>query len=324
MYKRLFKYLFLVVFILKINAQETIPVNADYLVDNIFLIHPASAGFSNCAKLRMSHRQQWFGIDDAPQLQTLSYHSKLNTNPNVGLGALIFKDQNGAHSQLGVQATFAYHIDLTQQYLSQLSFAISGAFAENKVNETNFILINQIDDPVISNLVKSKNYYNVNVGMAYHYKTGYAYFTAKNLILNAQNKETSSSQFLNLRSYLVSVGYYFDSYNERSIKLEPSTLIQYNERNKIITADINLKAYKKLRNDNILWVALSYRQSFDKTDIQELTQFSPIIGFNFKNTLFSYTFTQNTSDIKFESGGFHQLTLGFNLFCNESKINSYN
>ena len=307
---------------ISIKAQETIPVYSDYLSDNVYLLHPAAAGVGNCAKLRLTHRAQWAGSGEAPSLQTLSYHSRVNAESNVGLGGIIFKDQNGFHSQIGAMGTFAYHINMGGDNFNQLSFALSGMFAENKIDETNFILPGQLNDPVITNLVRAENYYNADFGMAYHYKTGFAYLTVKNLLLSARDLNSSSYESLNLRRYLFSLGYFFDNENPNKIKLEPSMMAQLIEYNGSLTFDFNLKAYRKLANDNILWAAVSYRKGFDGNKIQELSQFTPIIGINLKNVLISYTYTHQLGKIVFANGGFHQFTLGLDLFCKEPRQNA--
>ena len=51
-------------------SQEGLPVYSDYLSDNYYLLHPSMAGAANCTKLRLTARQQWFGQQDAPSLQT--------------------------------------------------------------------------------------------------------------------------------------------------------------------------------------------------------------------------------------------------------------
>ncbi|MCF6350657.1 MAG: type IX secretion system membrane protein PorP/SprF [Flavobacteriaceae bacterium] len=315
-------FIVVLVSIPKLVAQETVPIYSDYLSDNIYLLHPAAAGIGDCAKLRLTHRQQWSGNDNAPQLQTLSYHTKLKAASNVGLGGLVFNDKNGFHSQIGAQATFAYHVNMGGKYFNQLSFALSGMFAENRIDERNFILPGEINDPVIIGLIRAENYYNADFGLAYHYKTGFAYFTVKNLLLSIRNLETSSFESLNLRRYLLSIGYFFDYDNPNRIKLEPSTLIQMTERTGEISVDINLKAYKKLKNNNTLWATLSYRRSFDGNEIQELSQITPIIGMNFGKTMVSYTYTHQLGDIIFANGGYHQFTLGFDLFCKTPRANA--
>ena len=90
-------------------SQETLPIYWDYLSDNVYLLHPAAAGIGNSSKLRFTARQQWQGIPNAPALQTLSFHTKLGEETNAGYGFVLFNDQNGYHSQQGLQGTYAYH-----------------------------------------------------------------------------------------------------------------------------------------------------------------------------------------------------------------------
>lgn len=310
---------FIIIFTINVNAQETIPIYYDYLADNEYLVHSAAAGIGDCGKLRLSSRQQWAGNEKAPSLQTISFHTRLKEDSRIGLGGIIFKDKNGFHSQFGGQLTFAYHIDMGEIEFSQLSFAISGMYAQNKIDESNFLLPGQFD-PIITNLIKTENYFNSDVGIAYHYKTGFAYFTVKNLLLSAQKLEDRTFQSLNVRKYLLNFGYFFDNELKNSIKLEPSIMGQYIERTQEIFIDFNLKAYKKLENDNILWATLSMRRSFDNNPNQELLQITPIIGLNIRNVLISYTYTNELGDNIFADNGYHQFSLGVNLFCKSPRL----
>src|SRR5215217_6365079 len=89
-------------------SQEGIPVYSDYLSDNYYLIHPSMAGAANCAKIRLTARKQWFGQEDAPQLQTLTFNGRVGERS--GAGIIIFNDENGYHSEKGVKVTYAHHI----------------------------------------------------------------------------------------------------------------------------------------------------------------------------------------------------------------------
>ncbi len=112
---RLFRFAFFcLLFSVTISsrAQETLPIYTDYLTDNVYLVHPAAAGIGNCGKLRLTARNQWSGIPDAPSLQTLSIHNRIGLN--AGAGLIMFNDKNGYHSQQGLQATYTYHIDLAR------------------------------------------------------------------------------------------------------------------------------------------------------------------------------------------------------------------
>lgn len=89
-------------------SQEGIAVYSDYLSDNYYLLHPSMAGAANCAKLRLTGRQQWFGQEDAPALQTASFNGRIGEQS--GAGAIIYNDRNGYHSQTGFKLTYAHHI----------------------------------------------------------------------------------------------------------------------------------------------------------------------------------------------------------------------
>jgi len=314
--------LFALTFINRSNAQETIPIYFDYLSDNVYLLHPAAAGIGNCAKLRGSFGKQWAGVDNAPGLQTLSYHSRLSGESQLGMGGIVFNDSNGNHSQIGAQATIAYHVDMGGANFNQLSFAISGMYSAIKLDQTDFILPGEAPDQVISGLVESENYFNADFGLAYHYNTGFAYLTIKNLLLSARNLENRTYESLNLRRYLFSAGWFFENEKSGGVSFEPSTMVQYVEYTGEIIGDISLKAYKEMDKGNTLWGAITYRRSFEGNKIQALSQITPIVGINFKNVMLSYTYTHSLGKIVFDNSGFHQISLGIDLFCKEARASA--
>jgi len=290
-----------------VRAQETLPVYSDYLSDNVYLLHPAAAGIGNCGKLRVTARSQWGGVTDAPSLQTLSAHNRIGDN--IGVGFILFNDKNGYHSQQGFQGTFAYHINLGRpDDVNQLSFALSLMAVNNSVDESTFVIY----DPVISQIVRSESYFNSDFGMAYHNKGFFSYFTAKNIMLNARSLYNAKFESLNLRRYLVTLGYYFGE--GKNLQFEPSVMTQFIERTGEKFADFNIKVYKNVANAQ-LWAAFSYRKSFDNAGTEDLNYITPIIGVNYKNYMISYTYTKQTGDILFDDAGYHQISLGWNFLC---------
>ncbi|PHQ56160.1 MAG: hypothetical protein COC16_03860 [Lutibacter sp.] len=292
------------------RAQETLPIYSDYLSDNVYLVHPAAAGVGNCGKIRLTARSQWSGIDDAPTLQTLSTH--LRVGENTGVGFILFNDKNGYHSQQGVQGTYAYHINLGRnEDAHQLSFGLSFMAVNNKVDESSFV----IPDLVISGIVQSENYFNADIGMAYHNKGFFSYVTAKNIMLSARNLYGDKESF-NLRRYLVTLGYYYGK--GKSFQLEPSIMAQVIERTGEQFVDFNMKVYKKVSNAQ-LWSAFSYRRGFDNAATEELNYLTPIVGVNFQKFMVSYTYTKQTGEILFDDAGYHQISLGYNFGCREPR-----
>ena len=292
-------------------SQGTLPIYTDYLSDNVYLIHPAAAGIGDCTKLRFTAHQQWAGIPDAPALQTLSYHSKFSEESNAAYGLILFNDENGFHSQKGIQGTYAYHLQLSNgELFNQLSFGLAFTAVQNQSDQTTFS-----GDPAVSSIVESTSYYNADFGMAYHYGGFSSYFTVKNLLLTARNN-LGSSDPLDLRNYILSAGYYFG--REKFMQFEPSVMLQFRESTGDRIADFNIKAYKTF-SETRLWAALSYRRGFEENSLENSQYFSPIIGINYKKFMFSYTYTKQANDVVLTDSGFHQISIGFDLFCKQPR-----
>lgn len=301
-------------------SQEGMAVYSDYLTDNYYLIHPSMAGAANCAKLRLTARQQWFDSDKAPMLQTLSYN--MAVGERSGIGFIAFNDRNGYHSQTGAKLTYAHHLRFSRgDYdLNQLSFGISAGVIQSRLDESEF----EGYDPTIHGGIEQKySYFNIDLGVSYHYLDFFTHFTIKNLV-ESDRKIYTDYEPDNLRKYLLSAGYVFG--NSDRIQWEPSIMFQLTEKTEEKSIDLNLKAYKDF-DFGKLWGGVSYRRSFDATQYlsatsvekQTLQYITPFIGLNYKNFMFAYTYSHLTGDVKFDNGGFHQITLGFNLFCKREK-----
>ena len=318
-------YLLAVLFLVQFShSQEGLPVYSDYLSDNYYLLHPSMAGAANCAKLRMTGRQQWFGQKDAPALQTLSLNGALGERS--GGGIIVFNDKNGYHSQTGMKLTYAHHIMFSRDNvdLNQLSFGMSAGFIQSSLDETDFLINNPGYDPVIDGtIVQRSTYFNMDIGASYNFLDFYVHATVKNA-LASDRKLYTDSEPVNLKRFILNAGYTFG--DAEQILWEPSFMFQLVTLTQEKTVDLNIKAYKDL-DFGRLWGGLSYRRSLDGAQYvqgngvadQKLQYVTPIVGVNFKNYVFSYTYSQIIGDVKFDTGGFHQITLGINLFCKPEK-----
>ena len=76
------------------KAQEGLPIYTDYLTDNYYLIHPSMAGVANCAKVRLTARQQWFGEDNSPRLLTMSINGRIGES-QAGIGGILYAHGSG-------------------------------------------------------------------------------------------------------------------------------------------------------------------------------------------------------------------------------------
>jgi type IX secretion system PorP/SprF family membrane protein len=308
-----------------INAQEGLPIYSDYLTDNYYLIHPSMAGVANCAKVRLTARQQWFGSDSAPRLGTLSVNGRLGDGPSA-IGGIIYSDRNGFHSQVGAYATYAHHIMFSRNEidLNMLSFGLSAGFIQYKLDETSFL--SQGFDPIIAGIEQSATNFNIDFGFSYHLINFYAHATIKNVLNNEGiNFNEQGLSFNNLRTYLVSVGNTFSKYGS-DWSYEPSIMYMYRDATQESSIDINGKVYKQMDFGRI-WGGLSYRRSFDGAEFldgsgvssQKLQYLTPFIGVDYNNFVFAYTYSYQANSVVFNNGGFHQITLGYNFNCRREK-----
>ncbi len=303
-----------------LSAQERgIPVYKDYLTDNLYLLHPSMAGTSSRNEVRLTARQMWFDVDNAPSLQTASINGRLNEN--IGLGSILYNDSNGRFSQQGAYFTFAYHLMFSRStaYLNQLSFGVNVGVIQEKLDETDIDLINN-PDPIIAGVEQQDNFFNVDVGVSYNYMDFFAHFTAKNIIPQDRQIFTEVFETDNQRQFIASTGYTFSIPGNERLDLQPSLLLQYKDATEETNLDMNAKVYYELDNGRI-WGGLSYRRSFDgaeftasgtdQVDSQKLQTISPFVGYDFGDFLFAYTYTNQINSVVLTNSGFHQITLGF-------------
>lgn len=305
------------------EAQEGLPIYSDYLTDNYYLIHPSMAGVANCNKVRLTGRQQWFGQDNAPSLQTFSINGRIGDTQS-GVGAIAFNDQNGYHSQTGAYLTYAHHLMFSRNTidLNMLSFGLSAGMIQYKLDETAFVEF----DPIIAGIEQSATDFNVDFGFSYHLINFYAHATIKNLLKNeGVNINEQGVSYDNLTTYLFSAGNVFSKFGS-DWSYEPSILYSYKDATKESFIDANLKAYRKFDFGNI-YAGVSYRRSFDGAQFtngstvssQKLQYITPLVGIEYNNFMFAYTYSYQSNSIVLDNGGYHQITLGFNFGCRNEK-----
>ena len=292
-----------------INSQEGLPIYSDYLTDNYYLLHPSMAGISNCNKIRTTARQQWFGDEDAPSLQTMSINGRIGESSS-GVGAIVFNDKNGYHSQSGAYLTYAHHIMFSRNTidLNMLSFGLSAGMIQYKLDETAFLEF----DPIIAGIEQSSSDFNVDFGFSYHFIDFYAHATVKNALANEGiNINEQGVVYDNLRTYLFSAGNVFSKLGS-DWSYEPSFMYAYKDATKESFIDINFKTYRELDFGN-MFVGISYRRSFDGANFtdgsrissQKLQYITPVVGAEYNNFMLAYTYSYQSNSVVFNLSLIH-------------------
>ena len=333
-FRRLFFFLSLF-FTLSSSSQEGLPIYTDYLTENYYLLHPSMAGVNlEGIKIRMTSRKHWLDQPNAPNLQTFSIDSRLNDRNGVGM--ILFKDENGYHAQTGLSLTYAHHINFNDDRsrmnepnlfnygsINQLSFGLSIGGVQNSLDQTSFApFVGEVDN-LITQVMESSGYFNMDIGVSYVNFNYFAHLTLKNVLFSPSNIYGDevydfSKNYTSFIKYVTSFGYLF--FTESPFSFEPSVLFHGSKLTSEKAIDLNLKSYYNL-DYGYLWLGLSYRQSFDgaqyldgeKIGKQTYQLVTPIFGVSYKDFVFSYNYSYQRGNIVLGNGGFHQLTLGYNI-----------
>jgi hypothetical protein len=181
-------------------------------------------------------------------------------------------------------------------------------------------------DPIIAGIEQSTSDFNIDFGFSYHFINFYAHVTIKNVLANeGVNINEQGVSYDNLRSYLFSAGNVFSKLGS-DWSFEPSLMFAYKDATKESFIDVNFKSYRELDFGNV-FAGISYRRSFDGAEFttgsgvssQKLQYFTPILGAEYNNFMFAYTYSYQANSIVFNNGGYHQVTLGYNFGCKKEK-----
>ncbi|MFM1877244.1 MAG: hypothetical protein RLZZ241_110 [Bacteroidota bacterium] len=320
-------------YLLSLSAQEGLPVYSDYLTDNWYLVHPAMAGtLYHGGQIRMTGRQQWFDQELAPALQTLAASYRISDKS--GGGFLAFNDRNGFYATTGAYVTYTHHLYVgpnakevcnclypdPKNSLNELAFGISIGTVFNTIDQRNFD-VSQFD-PLIVGVKQQKGYLSMDAGLAYINPRYYVQLSVKNLLFSPHNRFGDfyypyNRNRANYRRVLAGVGKFFEL---GKIILEPSVLFQWAEISNEKSLDSNLKAYFPMQSNQI-WFGLSHRMSFrpegfylqTRFEKQRLQSITPLMGINVGTWMFSYNYAFVTGALQFDTSGFHQLSIGYNI-----------
>ena len=150
-----------------------------------YLINPALAGAYRSGNAMLVYSKRLTGFDNSPNSQLLSIDYPFPKN-QIGLGINGFKDQNGAVSFVGLESTFAYHIENvgrgSNKPISGLSFGISATYNQYRIDRLG-LLAGNVDNNLFNDETKFFNAYpNANVGFHFYSHGFHLGISAYNII----------------------------------------------------------------------------------------------------------------------------------------------
>jgi len=273
------------IFSIKVFSQQQ-PLYSQYML-NSFLINPALAGTDETSPLKLTLRQQWLGIEDAPSTQALSYHTTIKNLDNCGLGTFLYRDRFGPVSQTGLHGVFSYHLKISSN--TNLSFGLSMSGFQYVIDETGLNIINP-DDPSIIGKKETCWVPDANTGLYLKNPLFYIGISSTQLI-----QKKFDSQTLNMgqmvRHYYLTSGYNW-VLNDDYI-LIPSVLFKGTDYTPL-QIDLNAQLFYK----KSISLAFSYRHK-DASVV--------MLGLKKDRFLFGYAFDYTLRNLSTFNHGSHEL-----------------
>jgi len=277
-----------------VSTAQQLPLYSQYMM-NAFLLNPAIAGSVDYFPVRLTARQQWVGINDAPSTQALSAHY-LFEYQKLGVGGYIFNDKFGPMSRIGLQACASYHLPLTG-INSKLGIGLALKAFQFKFDESKLKAIDDAD-PALSYSIITKFVPDADFGMYLYNDKYFVGVSATQLVqLNIDFGDSSVDKNSIIRHYYAMGGYKFTLNDD--FDLEPSLLFKGTMQTPW-QIDFNLKGYYK----RMYWLGVSYRSSKDIV---------AMLGVKVKKYYLGYAFDFTMSNIKRYTSGSHEILIGVNI-----------
>ncbi len=196
-------FLILCFFAFNINSliAQVTPRYSQYIL-NPFFYNPAFAGREGRYEIHLNHRRQWVGIQDAPVVSSLSFHTGFRNGMAVGLNVYNFSrgliSTNSAQLAVGYEASFGlYH---------SLRFGLSGGFSQTGLD---YQRVNNPNDPALHAANFGKMFSDGKFGFNYQIQGFNVGFTLPQIFYrNPAALANDENSTLNpFRSYLVHADY---------------------------------------------------------------------------------------------------------------------
>ncbi|RWY53717.1 PorP/SprF family type IX secretion system membrane protein [Mucilaginibacter gilvus] len=307
------------------SAQQR-PQYTQYVFNN-YLLNPAVTGIENYTDAKLGYRSQWTGLQGAPVTSYFSINAPIGDNfvqgdatafpasggenpssrlftqyyraaePHHGIGFMIVSDKAGPITQTNIDATYAYHLGITDQL--NVSVGVSAGVSHINLN-TDLITLENSNDPVLNNINNSQWKPDLGVGVWAYSSRFYFGISAQqilpqNLYITTGN---TANQSKTVPHFFATGGYKI--FLSDDVTLLPSALLKF-----IDPAPVTFDVTMKLSFRDRFWFGGSFRKD---------DSYAVLAGFNLSSVVnVGYSYDVTTSALRTVSNGSHEIVLGILL-----------
>lgn len=174
---------------------------------NTVSVNPAYAGSRGHLSIAALYRNQWLGLDGAPETQTLNIHTPMGYR-GVGLGLSIVNDKIGPTSETYFDVDFSYTIQTSWE--GRLSFGLK---ASAHMLDIRYSELDEFEiDPQLQSQQDIQNKFSPNIGAGVYYHTDrfYVGLSAPRILETTHFDESSVSTAKEQINMYFITGYVWD------------------------------------------------------------------------------------------------------------------
>jgi len=306
-------------------AQQK-PHYTQYIL-NQYIINPALTGIENYTDVRISHRHQWTGIQDAPVTTYFSIHGPLgkkdyrttatsfdvpgenprgqryweqytSAEPHHGVGLQVINDVTGPISNFSAYGTYAYHLGINPRTSLAGGFGVGFNRISLDASKLDFGDVT-VDPAVYGSGVLNKTRLDLTAGLYLYSADYFVGLSAQQIIpqkIDFSNNYVRPKTGKTVPHLFATAGYRF-LLNE-DFNLIPSVMVKY-----VNPLPVQVEVNGKLQYRDLAWIGAGYRYR---------DGFTGMVGLNVLNTFnVGYAYDYTTSKLNNYSKGTHEIIVGF-------------
>ncbi len=293
-------YIFLLIFVSSnsIFGQQIFSDN-QFLI-NKYSLSPSYAGITGHTEAFGSFKQNWLGVQGAPEYKSLNINGA--RDEKMGFGAQMYADKTGIFSQFSAKISYAYHLKIDKDM--GVHFGLNGGIYNNRIDIAS-IQTSSLNDPVA---LSYQDYHGTVLDAGFG-----VLFTLQNLnigfsmprVLGSKleyNKDYNLNYTL-AKHYQAHISYF---YSNDILSFESIVVVQKTDFTPIFYQIAGTFNYKK-----IVWASVSYK----KTNVLGFALGAALS----EKVVVNYMYEFGNQGIYQISKGSHELAIGFLIKHNAKK-----
>ncbi len=265
---------------------------------NTLAINPAYAGSHDMLNITGLYRNQWVGLNGAPNTASIYAHTPIWKGLNLGVS--VVNDEIGPIALTNLAADLAYSFQVSKR--GKLAFGIKSGGNFYQATTNSLVTISGNDPSVQGDFVKNRHF-TIGAGAYYHTDNFYVGFSSPTILRN--KLELGASENIAQLHYYFITGGIFDINN--NLKFKPSGSIKM-VKNSPFSVDLSGQF---LINEK-LWLGLMHRFG---------DSFGALVGYQFSPQFkMGYSYDLTSSQLRSVNDGSHEVFISYDFNFNSDKI----